>query len=88
MNCRGSYICVNKNSSNISDIGVNRSDFMMENDMPVCCICNHVAELLKCEARLIIEKDLERMKNMVKHFGIHACLIKAKGRARKAEVTK
>ena len=88
MNCRGSYICVNKNCSNIPDIGVNRSDFIMENDIPVCCICSHVAELLKCEGRFIIEKDLQRMKNMVKHFGIHPCLIIVKGRTRKAEVTK
>ena len=61
---------------------------MMENEIPVCCICRHVAKLLKFEARLIIEKDLERMKNMVKHFSIHTCLIRVKGRARKAEVTK
>ena len=88
MNCRGSYICVNKNYSNMPGIGVNRSDFMMENDVPLCCICNHVVELLKCEARMIIEKDLERMKNIVKHFVIHTCLIGVKGRARKAEVTK
>ena len=38
MNCRGSYICVNKNCPNTSDIGVNRSDFMIENGIPVCCI--------------------------------------------------
>ena len=61
---------------------------MMENDIAVCCICNHVAELLKCEARLIIEKDLARMRNMVKHFGTHTCLIRVKGKAQKAEVTK
>ena len=71
MNCRGSYIGVNKNCPIIPDIGVNRSDFLMENDVSVCCICNHVAELLKCEAHLIIENELERMKNMAKHFGIH-----------------
>ena len=88
INCRKSYICVNKNCSNIPHIGVNRSDFMMENDITVCCICNHVAELLKCEACLIIGKDLERMKNMLKHFGIHTCLIRVKGRASKAEVNK
>ena len=81
MNCRGSYICANKNCPNIPDIGVNRSDFMMENDIPFCCICNHVAEILKCEARLIIGKDLERMKNMVSHFGIHTFLIRVKGKA-------
>ena len=81
MDCRGSYICVNKNCSNIPDIGVNRIDFMMENDIPFCCICNHVAELLKCEAGLIIEKDLERMKNRVNHFGIHTFLIRPKGKA-------
>lgn len=88
MNCRKSYICVNKNCSNIPHIGVNRSDFMMENDIIFCCICNHVAELVKCEACLIIRKDLERMKNMLKHFGIHTFLIRVKGRAPKAEVNK
>ena len=61
---------------------------MVENDIPLCCICNNVAELLKCEARMIIEKDLERMKNIVRYFVIHTCLIGVKGRARKAEVTK
>ena len=37
----------------------------------VCCTCNHVAEPLKCETCLIIEKELERMKNMVRNFAIH-----------------
>lgn len=61
---------------------------MMENEIPVCCICRHKVKLLKFEARLIIEKDSERMKKNLKHFSIHTCLIRVKGRARKAEVTK
>ena len=71
MNCCRSYICVKKNCQNIPDIGVNRRSIIIENDVRVCCTCNHVAEPLKCETCLIIEKELERMKNMVRNFAIH-----------------
>ena len=60
--------------SNIPDNGVKRSYVRMKDDVPVCCICNDVAKCLKREACLIIEKDLERMKNVAKHFGIHTSL--------------
>ena len=61
--------------SNIPDNGVKRSYVRMSFiDVPICCICNDVAKCLKREACLIIEKDLERTKNVSKHFGIHTCL--------------
>ena len=86
LTCRGSYVCQNSMCENILDFGVNRSDFTDKNENTICSICDAEAKYIPCDARLFIEKDLERKISTVKHYGSHTCLVRKKGRPDTKEI--
>ena len=53
LNCRGSYICKNKNCKDIGDFGINQREFSYKNENLVCSICGVDASYIRCEDQLV-----------------------------------
>ena len=56
----GSYICSDTNCPSVADFELNRTDFAERNGAAVCDICGSVARYIRCDARLITERELKR----------------------------
>ena len=73
MKRRGSYRCLNTHCKKLLDFGVNQKDFIIKNDQINCMICGIEAIYVPCEARLILEQDLNKEIVTYKHYGSHTC---------------
>ena len=85
-NCKGSYICSDANCPSVADFGLNRTDFEERNGEAVCDICGSVARYIRCDARLITEREFERNTVIVKHYGCHTCRTMKRGRMDKNDI--
>ena len=86
LNCRGSYICKNKNCKNIGDFGIDQREFSYKNENVVCSICGVDASYIRCDARLILEINVEKKIISCKHYGTYTCAVELKGRVKKDEL--
>ena len=86
LNCRGSYICKNKNCKNIGDFGIDQQEFSYKNENVVCSVCGVDASYIRSDARLILERNVEKKIITCKHYGIHTCVVELKGRVKKDEL--
>ena len=85
-NCKGSYICSDTNCPSVADFGLNRTDFAERNGEAVCDICGSVARYIRCDARIITEREFERNTVIVKHYGCHTCRTMKRGRMDKNDI--
>ena len=72
-NCRGSYVCSNFKCENIEYFGINRREFIKWENKILCEVCGREANFIRCDARLILEKDKLKKEVTVKHYGSHTC---------------
>ena len=79
LNFRGGYICKNKNCKNIGNFGINQREFSYKNENVVCSICGVDASYIRCDARLILERNVEKKIITCKHHGTHTCAVELKG---------
>ena len=79
LNFTGSYICKNRNCRNIGDFGINQREFSYKNENVVCSICGVDASYIRCDARLILERNVEKKIITCKHYGTHTCAVELKG---------
>ena len=86
LNCRGSYICKSKNCKNIGDLGLNQRDLSYKNENLVCSVCGVDASYIRCDAKLILERNVEKKIITCKHYGTYTCAVEVKGRVKKDEL--
>ena len=79
LNCRNSYICKNKNCKNIGIFVINQQEFSYKGKNVVCSICGTHASHIRCDARLIFERNVEKKIITCKHYGTHTCVVELKG---------
>ena len=85
-NCRGSYRCTNLRCKNLCDFGVNRKEFTVKDEYTVCYICGVEAVFIPCDARIILEENLQKNIVTCKHHGTHTCPVEIRGRTSKEEI--
>ena len=78
LNCRGSYRCKNKNCENIGDFGINQREFSYKSENVVCSICGVDVSYIRCDARLILKRNVEKKIITCKHYGTHTCAVELK----------
>ena len=86
LNCRNSYICKNKNCKNIGIFVINQQEFSYKGKNVVCSICGTHASHIRCDARLIFERNVEKKIITCKHYGTHTCGVELEGRVKKDEL--
>ena len=79
LNLRGGYICKNKNCKNIGNFGINQREFSYKNENVVCSIWGVDASYIRYDARLILERNVEKKIITCKHHGRHTCAVELKG---------
>ena len=77
LNCRGN-ICKNKNCKNIGDFDLNQQEFLHTNENVFCSICGVDASYIRCDAGLILERNVEKKIITCKHYGTHTCAVELK----------
>ena len=68
------------------NFGINQREFSYKNENVVCSICGANASYIRCDARLILERNVEKKIITCKHYGIHTCVVELKGRVKKDEL--
>ena len=86
LNRRVSYICKNKSCSNIGDFGTHQREFSYKNENVVSSICGVDASYIRCDTRLILERNVEKKIITCKHYGTHTCVVELKGRVKKDQL--
>ena len=70
MDCRGTFECINEKCPNRDDFQVNKTEFTEKNKVVLCSHCKSKADYKHCNARIIIEKDIQNQVAVVRHYGI------------------
>ena len=86
LNCRGIYIYKNKNCNNVGNFSINEREFSYKNKNVFCLICGVDASYIRCDARLVLERNVEKKTITCKHYGTHICAVELKGRVKKDEL--